>query len=99
MLSIMKKLILLFTLVVFVGLIAAPVFASADNSRIVMVRNDDDPKKNKEKKEDTDKKENTDKKVSKEATDSKEDKDCKKECPQTCKPSDCEHHQKVEEKK
>lgn len=86
----MKKLILLFTLVVFVGVMAAPVFASNESSRIALVRNDDDPKKNKEKKESTEKKENTD---------SKENKDCKKECPQTCKPSNCEHHQKVEEKK
>ena len=89
----MKKLIVLFTLVVFVGVMAAPVFASHENSRIALVRNDDDPKKNKEKKEDKEKKE------TKETTDSKANKDCKKECPQTCKPSNCEHHQKVEEKK
>ena len=89
----MKKLIVLFTLVVFVGVMAAPVFASHENGRITLVRNDDDPKKNKEKKEDKEKKE------AKETTDSKANKDCKKECPQTCKPSNCEHHQKVEEKK
>ena len=89
----MKKLIVLFTLVVFVGVMAAPAFASHENSRITLVRNDDDPKKNKEKKEDKEKKE------TKETTDSKANKDCKKECPQTCKPSNCEHHQKVEEKK
>lgn len=89
----MKKLIVLFTLVVFVGVMAAPVFASHENSRITLVRNDDDPKKNKEKKEDKEKKETT------ETKDSKENKDCKKECTQTCTPSCCEHDKKVEEKK
>lgn len=95
----MKKLIVLSALALFIGVIATPVFALTDTNRIVMAKYDDDPKKNKEKKESTEKKENTEKKETKEATDSKENKDCKKECPQTCKPSNCEHQNKTEEKK
>lgn len=89
----MKKLIVLATLALFVGVIAVPAFASTEAIRIALINSDDDPKKNKEKKETTEKKE------TKETKDCNTNKDCTNKCPQTCKPTDCEHHKKVEEKK
>ena len=41
----MKKLIVLFALVAFIAVNVAPVYAAADNSIIVLVKVDDEPKK------------------------------------------------------
>ena len=90
----MKKLIVLFTLVVFVGVIAAPVFASSESGRIILVNNDDDPpKKNKENKEDKQNKETT------KPEECPRQKECKQDCHQTSKPSPSDDKKKSEEKK
>ena len=46
----MKKLLVLFVFVAFIGVTAAPAFASTETNRIVLADKDDPPKKKKEEK-------------------------------------------------
>lgn len=95
----MKKLIVLLTLVVFIGVNVAPVYALSGSGKISLVQKDDDPKKNKDKKEDKECKEtSTSKTTTTKTSECPHQKECKQECPKTTKPT-CEDDKKTEEKK
>jgi hypothetical protein len=92
----MKKIIVLFALVFFIGINVAPVFASNESVRIVLANRDDDPKKKKETKETKEVKQNKETPKPKECPHQKE---CKQECHQASNPSTSEDQKKPEEKK
>jgi hypothetical protein len=58
----MKKLLVLFVFVAFIGVTAAPAIAAITSNRIELANNDDDPKKKKEDKKKKNNKECTEKK-------------------------------------
>ncbi|KPK81870.1 MAG: hypothetical protein AMS27_15090 [Bacteroides sp. SM23_62_1] len=85
----MKKLLVLFALVAFLGVISSPVFAVTETGKITRVLSDDDPKK----------KENKEDKETKDNKETKEVKDQKSECPDSKTPACCEKSKECTDKK